>query len=91
MASPARLPISGGPLDGMEAARVSGRYAWINRAGHATSTPTHLRALYQRVGDAYVYAGHRIKFCNMCRAYHRRAEGGRESIPCPLTASEGSP
>jgi hypothetical protein len=86
----ARLPLDGGPLEGLAAPRVSGRYAWINRRGQATSNPTNGRALYERSGDRYIYAGHRIAFCNLCRAYHRRAEGGSETLPCPITEAQGA-
>lgn len=86
-----RLPLVGGPLDGMEARRVSGAWAWIDRRGRASARPVDRRALYRLGTDAagrraYNYAGHAFAYCGSCGAYHRKAEGGRERIPCPLSA-----
>lgn len=56
--------------------------------GGAVPHPTDGLALYEllerRRGAVYVYAGHRLTYCNGCGCYHGRAEGGREKRPCAL-------
>lgn len=52
--------------------------------GGASPKPTTGRALYAREDGCFLYAGHRMTYCNACGCYHGRAEGGREKRPCAL-------
>lgn len=62
-------------------------------AGAATGKPTTGAALYE-YGEGLdgqpvaLYAGHRRRFCNGCGAYHVAAEGGSETLRCPLEGEE---
>jgi hypothetical protein len=64
---------------------LPGARALFIRGGAAACQPRNGAALYEDVGDGVLlYAGHRTVFCNACKTYHPRCEGGSERRPCAL-------
>jgi hypothetical protein len=79
---------------------LPGRTAAFFVGGHARSLPRDGAALYRHLDanervavgdrDVLIYAGHHTVYCSSCGAYHGKAEGGRERLPCALQPDEAS-
>lgn len=96
-----RVPVLGGPLDGVT--RPAGEdgvarrttFAWLDQAGrvHAGAAPGRELYVLERLGggrgEAYVFAGDSHYRCD-CGGYVRKAEGGQERQPCPLCGASNA-
>ena len=68
----ARIPVFGGPADGLVLPPRPLSYVWIDGAGRQSRDEREGAVLYRRTRDAYVFCGNRLRRC-ACGAFIERA------------------
>jgi hypothetical protein len=84
-----KVPVIGGPLDGIGRVRGRTRFAYISRWGRVFTEPSVNLHLYVLTADGYVYAGDAYARCS-CGGWMRKPEGGQERAPCALCGAMGA-
>lgn len=64
----AGLPVVAGPLDGIKAKAIGGKFVWLDEQGGASRTPTKGGHVYIRESTRYRFAGHAHRVCR-CGAH----------------------